>query len=382
MPAGRPRAYALFAHCFTCSKDIKAALVICRGLAERGIATLRFDFTGLGESDGEFADSGFSSNVADIVMASNMMSERFQAPAILVGHSLGGAAVLAAAHRLPEVRAVATIGAPCDPAHVRQNFKARLDEIEAKGAATVELAGQRFRITRDFLGDLEDRNQEELIRSLDRALLIFHSPDDAVVGIDNARHIYEIAHHPKSFVSLDGADHLLSRTADADYVSAVLAAWASRYLPEEEIDKVDPDWVTVANAPGHLACEVRSGTHRWIADEPESVQGGADGGPDPYGLLLAGLGSCTAMTLRMYANHKGLELGSVQVALRHQRIHASDCEDCEHSGGRIDEIERHIKLDGDLSSQQRQRLLEIADRCPVHRTLTGEVRISTTEVTD
>lgn len=379
LPPGRPRAFALFAHCFTCSKDLKAAVAISRGLAEQGIATLRFDFTGLGESDGDFADSNFSSNVEDLVAAADMLRERYQAPSILVGHSLGGAAALVAAHRIEEVRAVATIGAPCDPARVRENFKGKIDEIEDEGSATVDLAGRKFTIKRQFLDDLEDRNQQEKIHTLGRALLVFHSPRDEIVGIDNARRIYEAARHPKSFVTLDQADHLLSDRADARYVSVVLGAWASRYLPETSREAPAEGWVAVANAPGGLACDVRAGDHHWIADEPESVSGGADSGPDPYKLLLASLGACTAMTLRMYANHKELPLEDVEVRLSHGRVHAKDCEDCETGEGRVDEIRREVAVTGDLTEEQRKRLLEIADKCPVHRTLTSETKIRTAE---
>lgn len=381
LPPGRPRAWALFAHCFTCSKDLKAAVAVSRGLAAEGIATLRFDFTGLGESEGDFADSNFSSNVDDLVAAADMLRERYMAPTILVGHSLGGAAALAAAHRIPEVGAVATIGAPCDPGHVRENFRGKLEQIESEGEADVELGGRTFRIKRQFLDDLEDRNFQEKIHTLGRALLIFHSPEDEVVGIENARRIYEAALHPKSFVSLEGADHLLSRRVDARYVSTVLAAWSSRYLPDVEDETgANDDWVSVANASGGLACEVRAGLHRWVADEPATVAGGADAGPDPYALLLGSLGTCTAMTLRMYARHKELALEDISVRLRHDRIHAKDCEDCETKEGKIDEITREITVTGDLTKDQRQRLMEIADKCPVHRTLTSETKIRTREI--
>lgn len=377
LPPGRPRAFALFAHCFTCSKDLKSAVTISRGLAEEGIATLRFDFTGLGESDGDFADSNFTSNVDDLVAAADMLRERYEAPAILVGHSLGGAAALAAAHRIEEVKAVATIGAPCDPAHVRENFKGKIDQIESEGSAVVELAGREFRIRKQFLDDLEDRNQQEKIHALGRALLVFHSPRDETVGIENARRIYEAARHPKSFVTLDDADHLLSNRADARYVSTVLAAWASRYLPGREPGSTEEGRVAVRNAPGGLACDVQAGEHRWIADEPESVSGGSDAGPDPYALLLGSLGACTAMTLRMYAGHKDLPLEDVTVTLRHDRVHAKDCDDCETTDGRVDEIRREITITGDLDDGQRQRMLEIADKCPVHKTLTSETKIRT-----
>ncbi len=379
LPLGKPRAYALFAHCFTCSKDIFAAARVSRGLAERGIAVLRFDFTGLGASEGEFANTDFSSNVDDLVAAADFLRQKFQAPALLVGHSLGGAAVLAAAHRVPEVTAVATIAAPADPVDVARHFAPVRHEIEVRGEAEVILGGRTFRIRKQFLDDIAAQPLAEHIASLRRALLIFHAPRDEVVGIENATRIFQAAKHPKSFISLDDADHLLTRREDAEYVAEVLAAWASRYLPSEPVAETEiaPGEVLVAEAgEGRFAQLIQAGRHRLRADEPKSV-GGDDSGPGPYELLLAGLGACTSMTLRIYAEHKGLPLEHVTVRLRHAKIHARDCEDCETREGRLDLIEREVAITGDLDAAQRQRLLEIADRCPVHRTLTGEVKIRT-----
>jgi len=383
LPDGDPAAYALFAHCFTCGKDIFAAARIAGDLAQRGIAVRRFDFTGLGHSEGEFANSSFSSNVDDVVRAADALRERHAAPALLVGHSLGGAAILAAADRIPEAVAVATIGAPADPAHVAAHFKETRPDIEARGEAEVLLGGRTFRIRRQFLEDISAQNLEEAIRGLHRALLIFHAPRDETVGIDNAGRIFAAARHPKSFVSLDDADHLLTRRADARYVAEVLAAWAGRYLdtaakgPSQAPADAQPGAVAVRTAgPTGLAQDITAGRHRLRADEPESA-GGEDSGPDPYGFLLAGLGACTAMTLRLYATRKEWPLTGVSVYLQHNKIHASDCADCETRAGRIDEISRRIALDGDLDGEQRRRLLEIADRCPVHRTLTGEIKIRT-----
>ncbi len=381
-PDREPRACALFAHCFTCGKDVHAARRIAEGLTALGIAVLRFDFTGLGASEGEFANTTFSSNVADLVAAANALRRRGRAPSILIGHSLGGAAVLAAAHDVPEARAVVTIAAPCDPAHVTGLFKDHLDDIGAKGEVEVALAGRPFRIRRAFLDDIAEQNLTERIARLHKALLIFHSPTDDIVGIENAGHIFAAARHPKSFVSLAGADHLLSRRSDATYVANVLHAWAERYL---EAPEVVPDLVV---APGTVVVEetrrgrfqqdVRTGPHRFLADEPVEV-GGLDSGPGPYDLVLAGLGACTAMTLRLYAERKALPLDRVSVRLSHSRIHAADCESCETKEGMIDRIERAITLHGSLGAEERRRLMEIADKCPVHRTLTSEIDIRTTE---
>lgn len=381
VPLTAPRACALFAHCFTCSKDLRGAYRVSEALAKRGIATLRFDFTGIGESEGDFADTNFSSNVEDLVSAAGWLRKNYSPPGILVGHSLGGAAVIAAAGHIEETRAVATIGAPFHPEHVADLVRSERERIEQEGRAEVEIAGRRFLIKRQFLEDLESQSQTDAIRALRRALLVMHSPQDEVVAIDNARRIYEDALHPKSFVSLDGADHLLSRPRDAEYAATVLSAWASRYVDDqgEQPTTTDGDWVMVNNRAGTLASHIRAGSHTWLADEPANVGGGTDAGPSPYDLLLAALGSCTAMTLRMYARRKDLALEAVQVRLRHDRIHAKDCEDCETTEGKIDRVERQIALTGEVNQAERDRLMEIADMCPVHRTLTSETKIVSRE---
>lgn len=381
-PAGKPRAYALFAHCFTCGKDIHAAKRIAAGLTALGIAVLRFDFTGLGSSEGEFANTTFSSNVGDLVAAAAHMRGQGHAPAILIGHSLGGAAILAAAASIPEARAVVTIAAPADPAHVTHLLRDEVAAIREAGEREVSLGGRRFRIGREFLDDIETHKQAERIAKLHKALLIFHSPTDEVVGIDNATAIFVAAKHPKSFVSLAGADHLLSRKEDAAYVANVIAAWAERYLdipvPEETLS-AEPGGVTVTETgQGKFQQTVRAGRHTFIADEPVA-QGGLDSGPNPYDLVLAGLGACTSMTLRLYADHKGLPLKRVSVALKHSRVHAADCETCETKEGKVDRIDRVLTLTGNLDAEQRARLIEIADKCPVHRTLTSEIDIRTTD---
>ena len=379
-----PEAFVLFAHCFTCSKNLRAVGNISRALTDRGLAVLRFDFTGLGESEGDFADTNFSSNIADLVAAADYLATNYASPRILVGHSLGGAAVLQAAHRIDSVQAVATIGAPCDPKHVGHLLEDSRAEIEATGKARVTLAGRSFTIKKQFLDDLEETRMQEVIRSLNRALLIFHSPLDNTVGIDNAARIFQDAKHPKSFISLDQADHLLTDEADSRYVGTVLTAWARKYIdvsayataadaadaPPNDVDGV------VARTGEGFRTEVAAGTHRFVADEPESI-GGTDTGPTPYDLLSAALGACTSMTLRMYADRKGWPLDEASVHLKHDKIHASDCEHCETESGKIDRIERQIEVKGDLSEDQRQRLLEIANKCPVHRTLHSEIAVPT-----
>jgi len=376
-PEGMPRAYALFAHCFTCGKDIHAATRISAALCELGIAVLRFDFTGLGMSEGDFANTNFSSNVADLVCAADYLRREHQAPALLAGHSLGGTAVIAASGLIPEVRAVATMGAPAEPSHVARQLGDAVDELRTTDAVDVTLAGRPFRIKRQFLDDLHAQDMAEHLAHLGRALLVMHSPIDEIVDIDNARQIYAAARHPKSFVALDGAKHLLGRREDAVYAARVLAAWAERYLPPAEVPApIEAGTVLVSETgSGPLENQVRSGRHVLLADEPRDV-GGSDAGPTPYDYLLASLGACTSMTLRMYARRKGWPVRHVGVTLTQRSVHARDCAECADGNGQYLQIDRVICLEGDLDDEQRARLLEIADRCPVHRALTGKVVVS------
>lgn len=395
-PAGTPRGYALFAHCFTCTKNLKAATNIAKALAAEGLATLRFDFTGLGQSEGEFAETNFSSNVADLVAAAEFLEREHTAPAVLVGHSLGGAAALQAAGEIDSVVAVATIAAPARPAHVTKMFKDKRTKIEETGEAEVQLAGRPFTIRKQFLDDLESHGLPESIGKLRKALLIFHSPLDDTVEVQNASELFTHAKHPKSFVSLDKADHLLSREEDSRYVGRVLAAWAGKYLesdapkpdvsPKSGDENVDasagenagePEVVARTDA-GAFLTEMRVAGHEMLADEPESY-GGTDRGPTPYDYLSAALASCTAMTVQLYAGRKDHALETVTVRVRHSKIHAKDCEECETREGKLDRFERSIALEGDLSDDARKALIDIADRCPVHRTLHSEVSIKTTE---
>ncbi|UJP02766.1 MAG: alpha/beta fold hydrolase [Nitrosomonas sp.] len=385
MPSGAIKSYALFAHCFTCSKDNPAAARIALALADRGIAVLRFDFTGLGNSQGDFSNTNFSSNLQDLLAAARYLEQHYAAPALLIGHSLGGAAVLAVAQDLPQVNAVVTIGAPATATHVKHLFADSYRELQNQPSVQVELAGRSFKIQRQFIDDLEKYNSVAHIGALKKALLICHSPVDDVVSIDEAGRIFTAAKHPKSFVSLDHADHLLSNPEDSHYVAEVLAAWASRYLKTDQVPvktagalrpTVEPGSVIVRECDKKFTREILTPRHRLISDEP-IVLGGADLGLNPYELLLAALGSCTSMTLRMYANHKQIDLQDITVELHHSRIHAEDCNDCEKQKTQIDVITRAIQLSGNLSDQQRTRLLEIANQCPVHKTLQNKIRIDT-----
>ena len=371
--------FALFAHCFTCGKDIAAASRISRALAAQGIAVLRFDFTGLGNSDGDFANTNFSSNIEDLVQAAKALEAQYRAPQILIGHSLGGAAVLAAAAKLDSIKAVVTIGAPATAQHVAHLFKEKEAQIQAQGEAIVALGAREFSIKKQFLDDIDQYSSTEKIRNLGAALLVFHSPLDTIVSIDEAGSIFQAALHPKSFVSLDKADHLLSRAADAEYVATTIASWVSRYLDLEQddaqpasLDLADGE-VLIKELDHKFLRGMYSNEHFLRADEPLKY-GGKNLGPSPYDLLLMSLGACTSMTLRMYANLKKLPLEDVSVRLIHERVHAEDCVDCE---SKVERITRRISLRGELTEEQRGKLLEIADKCPVHRTLESDPKIVT-----
>jgi putative redox protein len=382
MPEQEPKAYALFAHCFTCGKDVLAARRIALALAATGIAVLRFDFTGLGSSEGDFANSTFSSNVADLVRAADHLRETRKAPAILIGHSLGGAAILAAAVQIPDAKAVVTIAAPSDPAHVTGLFKDRIEDIRKQGKVEVSLAGRPFHISSEFLDDIAEHGLMAHVANLHKALLIMQSPTDDTVGIDNATRLFVAARHPKSFVSLAGADHLLTGKRDAAYVADVIAAWATRYLDPLTSEQVAdlgeaPRMVVVRETRNSKFQQTISiGPHRLLADEPVAA-GGEDTGLGPYDFVLAGLGACTSMTMRLYAERKSLPLERTTVTLKHGKIHAQDCAECETKAGMLDQIDLVIAMEGDLDAEQRKKLMEIADKCPVHRTLTSEVRIVT-----
>ncbi len=382
IPAGTVRGFALFAHCFTCSKDLMAVRRIATDLARAGIAVMRFDFTGLGASEGEFASTNFSSNVGDLLSAADYLRSRYEAPSILIGHSLGGAAVLAVAGDIPEVKAVVTIGAPSDVAHVLHNFGGSLEEIEQAGQAEVTLSGRTFTIQKQFIEDARSVILAKKIAAMKKALLVLHSPVDETVGISNASDIFQAARHPKSFVSLDRASHLLQDPSDAAFAAGLISAWVSRYLPADQADTAEAiEHVRVSETgTGKFQAIVQAGRHRMFADEPVSI-GGLDSGPTPYGYLSGALGSCTSMTIRMYANFKKIDLGRVSVDVKHDKIHAEDCVDCtedvRQKGGKIDQFERIITVDGDLSEETRAKIAEIADKCPVHRTLENVAIVKT-----
>lgn len=380
-PAGPIRGYALFAHCFTCSKETIATRSIAGQLASLGFGVLRFDFTGLGSSEGDFASTDFSSNVEDLVRAADYLREHFAAPTVLIGHSLGGAAILAAAHRIPEAKAVATIAAPSNVAHVLKNFEAELEEIEREGVATVTLAGRKFPIAKELVDDARGHALTDHVANLRKALLILHSPIDQIVGIEHATKLFVAARHPKSFISLERADHLLSDRRDAVYIAEVIAAWASRYLPEEKPVEIWKSGILVyeTGASRYQNAAV-AGRHHLLADEPESV-GGLNSGPTPYDYISIALGACTTMTLRMYAEYKKLALGRVSVSVNHGKVPVEHCEDCgevvEGRTGKIDRFERTISVEGPLDEALRGKLLEIANKCPVHRTLESGAAVVT-----
>lgn len=386
MPEGRVKGFAVFAHCFTCSKDSKAAAYIARAMAENGFGVLRFDFTGLGGSGGEFGNTGFTSNVDDLLAAVSYLRTEHRAPALLIGHSLGGAAALAAAGRVDECKAVVSIGAPFDPEHVRHQFDGDLELIKKQGVASVSIAGRSFNVSQAFVDDLSGQPQQERIRNLKKALLIMHAATDRIVGVDNARRIFQAAMHPKSFVSLDNADHLLNKESDARYVANVLATWAARYVDspvsDDETKNVGSEPALAGQVrvsergTGLFANTITTSDHNLLADEPVSF-GGTNLGPSPYELLQAALGACTTMTIRMYAQRKQWPLEKVSVDLTHDKIHAQDCQECETASGKIDRIKRTITLIGPLNEEQRESLLAIADKCPVHRTLHSEISIET-----
>lgn len=376
---GDPLAYALYAHCFTCSKDLRAIGRITETLALHGVATLRFDFTGLGDSEGDFSETNFSTSVTDFLAASVFLAENYQAPELLIGHSLGGAVVLAAASSIESARAVVTLAAPSSPAHIRRHIAGDIETILTQGHAEVDLAGRPFTLKEQLLADIESVELDTAIENMRRPLLVVHSPIDNTVGIDNALEILEHARHPKSFLSLDDSDHLITDDADARYVAEVIATWADRYSSGDLADHSQPDFVadapesiTTVRIEDGLRTEIISNGFPLVADEPRSV-GGTNTGPTPYDYLLTALGACTAMTLRMYADRKNWPLDTVTVTLSHQKVHARDCAECESESGYADHIDRRIRLEGDLDDEQRQRLGDIAIRCPVHKTLHGEV---------
>jgi len=385
-PDGRARAFVLLAHCFTCSKDLTAHRRIARALTSAGLGVMSFDFTGLGASGGDFAETSFSSQASDLIDAAGYLEREWQVPSFLVGHSLGGTACLYAARELPSVRGVATIGSPAAPAHVEKLFTGKAEEIESAGEASVSIGGRPFTIRKQFVDDLRNHPPEEWIGDLRVDLLVLHSPVDTVVGIENAERIFTSTRHPKSFVSLRHADHLLSKAEDAEYAGSMISAWVRALRPApEEPDLRTNRQVAARIGRDHYTVQMRAGRHTMVADEPARV-GGKDLGGSPYDYLLAALGACTVMTLRMYADRKEIPLESVTAHLSHEKVHATDGKACAENGAddgtashgaNMDRIERVLVLKGDLTAEQRERLVEIADKCPIHRTLTSRTIVET-----
>lgn len=375
----KPISFALFAHCFTCSKSLAAVRNISQSLTGAGFGVLRFDFTGLGESEGDFANTNFSSNIRDIESAASYLQENFSAPSLLIGHSLGGAAVLYAAAQIESVKAVATVGAPADPEHVTQLISNGIDDINSKGFAEISIGGRPFTIKKQFIDDLKAVDMPTVLHNLRKAVLIAHSPQDNIVGVENAAAIFKAARHPKSFISLDGADHLLSKSKDSLYVGALIANWAKRYISFEEAKKPKTHLQVVASLQHEdkFTTQIKAGKHFFMADEPESY-GGQDFGPSPYDFVSSGLASCTAMTIRMYADQKKWKVDEVNVHIEHSKVHAEDCGACENANSaKIDRFTRVVELIGELDESQRLRLLEIANKCPVHKTLLSSIDIKT-----
>jgi uncharacterized OsmC-like protein/alpha/beta superfamily hydrolase len=379
MPADRhPHNFAVFAHCFTCNKNLLAVKNISRALTANGFAVLRFDFTGLGESEGDFEDTNFSGNVSDLVAAASFLEETYKAPTLLVGHSLGGAAVLFAAAEIATIKAVATIGAPSNLIHVQHLFKSTVAEINTSGKAVVNLSGRDFTIKKQFLDDLETKSLVTVMKNMRKPVLILHSPQDDTVGIKNAEELYVAAHHPKSFVSLDGADHLLMRKQDSLYAGQLIAAWSQRYVNSSENEDLKTKHQVVASldASDGFTTAMKVGSHFLTADEPVAF-GGNDYGPSPYELVSAGLSACTVMTIQMYAKRKEWNVENVQVHTSYSKSHAQDCENCETDSAKLDTFYREITLSGNLDEKQKVRLLQIADKCPVHKTLHSNVQVIT-----
>lgn len=373
----KPEKFALFAHCFTCNKNFHAPSNISRSLASQGYGVLRFDFTGLGESEGDFANTDFSGNIEDLISAAQFLEKEYSAPDLLVGHSLGGAAVLFASKKMPSVKCVVTINAPSNLEHVQKHFRSSLEEINEEGHASVKIGGRSFKIKKQFIEDLEKNKDLTVLKDIKKSLLILHSPQDSIVSIEHAEELYRAAWHPKSFISLNGADHMLSNDEDSEYAARVISAWASKYIEEPEQPELTTDHEVMANlGPEGYTTQMIVGKHHLVADEPQSM-GGNDLGPNPYELVSSGLAACTSMTLQMYARRKGWPLKNVETHVSYSKKHARDCENCEEETAKIDHFEREIIIEGKLDEKQVNKLLQIADKCPVHKTLEAKARIDT-----
>lgn len=384
LPANqKPSYYAIFAHCFTCTSTLNAVKNISRALTNHGFAVVRFDFTGLGKSEGEFADSHFSANVSDLLAVNTYLEENYKAPSLLVGHSLGGAAVITGASKLENIKAVATIGAPATVNHVTKLFSHGLDDVQQKGDVTVNIGGRPFKINQEFVDDFSKTNLPEITKNLRKPLLIMHAPFDAIVGIENAEKLYQNAHHPKSFISLDGADHLLSNSRDSMYVGNMIGNWVERFFDSQENTMLDTEGEQLVAhlnlREDNFTTSIQTKKHAFIADEPDSV-GGDDFGPSPYDYLSAGLAACTVMTLKLYAERKKWDLQEVYAYITYSKKHSDDLMLNMDKPKRMDHLKKRLKFVGNLNEDQKNRLQEIASKCPVHKTLQSEVIIETERV--
>ena len=381
LPANqKPNHFAIFAHCFSCNSNFNAVKNISRSLSNHGFGVLRFDFTGLGRSEGEFAESHFSANVDDLIDVAQYLEKNYKAASLLVGHSLGGAAVIVAASKLESIKAVATVGAPATVNHVTHLFSHAIDEVADKGEVEVKIGGRPFKINQDFVNDFSKTDLPEITKKLRKPILVMHAPFDSVVGIENAHQIYHNAIHPKSFISLDDADHLLTRSTDSVYVGNMIGAWVDKYFPSEENNMI---YTKGEQLVGHLnlvednfTTSIQTKKHSFIADEPASI-GGNDFGPSPYDYLSAGLAACTVMTLKMYAERKKWDLQEVFVYITYSKKHSDDLEIDVEKPTRFDHLQKKLKFIGDLDEKQTQRLKEIASKCPVHKTLHSETQVIT-----
>ena len=381
LPANeKPKNYAIFAHCFTCNSTLKPVKNISRALTSHGFGVVRFDFTGLGKSEGEFADSYFSANVDDLLAVSDYMKEHYQAPSLLVGHSLGGAAVIVAASKLESVKAIATIGAPATTEHVKKHFSHHVNEIAEKGDVEVNIGGRPFKINQEFVDDFDKTDLPEITKSLRKPILIMHAPFDKVVGIENAHQLYLAAHHPKSFISLNDADHLLLENKDSKYVGNLIGAWVQGYFDTRDNEMLDTEGEQLVAhlnlLDDNFTTSIQTAKHTIIADEPESI-GGDDFGPSPYDLLSAALASCTVMTLKLYADRKKWDLQEVYAYITYSRKHSDDLQLDVEKPTRFDHLSKKLKFVGNLDDEQREKLKEIASKCPVHKTLLSEIIIET-----
>ncbi|SDR88330.1 alpha/beta fold hydrolase [Gramella sp. MAR_2010_147] len=373
----KPANFILFAHCFTCNKNFHAPSNISKNLASQGYGVLRFDFTGLGDSEGDFEDTNFTSNVEDLIAAAEFLKAEYKAPSMIVGHSLGGAAALFASKKIESIKCMVTINAPSNLSHVQKHFESSLDEIEKEGFANIKIGGRGFKIKKQFIEDLKTNQDASALKEIRKSLLVMHSPQDEIVSINHAEELYKAAWHPKSFVSLDGADHMLSNKEDSEYVAAVISAWASKYLKEPTAPELETDHEVMANlGASGFTTQIIAGNHHLVADEPIKV-GGSDLGPNPYELVSSGLAACTSMTIQMYARRKKWLIDNVETHVSYSKKHADDCKDCENDMAKIDSFEREISIKGDLDEKQLKRLMEIADKCPVHKTLSSKAQINT-----